>query len=277
MTASTVSKGRQTRRLTVRTHARAMPYAGGKVKLGRWIVEQLPRTVNCTYVEPFGGMLGVLLQKPPSRTEIVNDLNERIVNWWTVVRENPDGLADWLEFTPASQVNFDLAVSRLDDTDPLRRAWALSVVLCDSYMHSDATKSQNYQTSYAGSGKQLPNREQLRAVATRLRNVQLEHGDALKVLERTADRAYTVLYVDPPYPSTVGSNHYRYTPDWERLTELLQAQKGQVAVSGYVDEWDHLGWRKVSRRAYSHVGNAGRRVEHLWCNYPAEADACPVR
>ena len=62
----------------------AMLYAGTKsgrsaLGLGHWIAGQLPQSEQQTYVEPFAGMLGVLLARPRSQLEIVNDLDERVV------------------------------------------------------------------------------------------------------------------------------------------------------------------------------------------------------
>jgi DNA adenine methylase len=39
------------------------------------------------YVERFGGKANVLLRKPPSTVEIFNDLDERVVNFFRVLRD----------------------------------------------------------------------------------------------------------------------------------------------------------------------------------------------
>ena len=72
---------------------RGLKWVGGKsaasaLGTGKWITSLLP--YDRTYAEPFAGMCGVLLQRFPSAEEIVNDLDERVVNWWRVVRDRPD-------------------------------------------------------------------------------------------------------------------------------------------------------------------------------------------
>ena len=40
------------------------------------------------------------------------------------------------------------------------------------------------------------------ALSQRLKYVQLENCDALKLVERTVDLEYATLYLDPPYPTS---------------------------------------------------------------------------
>lgn len=49
-------------------------------------------------------------------------------------------------------------------------------------------------------------------------------------------------------------------------------QQGRVAVSGYGDEWDCLGWRRVEKEGLVRRPNQTARkvVEVLWMNYPSD-------
>ena len=55
------------------------------------------------------------------------------------------------------------------------------------------------------------------------------------------------------------------------MTDLLLVQQGQVAISGYGQEWDHLGWtrsEKESRFVFNgETSISESRVEVLWMNY----------
>jgi DNA adenine methylase len=56
-------------------------YHGGKWKLAPWIIEHLP--LHSIYVEPFAGAGSVLMRKPRSKVEVLNDRYDRIVSAWT--------------------------------------------------------------------------------------------------------------------------------------------------------------------------------------------------
>ena len=75
----------------------------------------------------------------------------------------------------------------------------------------------------------------------RMRHVRLINRDVCDVLEKTADVPDYVIYCDPPYQN-VDTSPYRRSPfDRGRFVQLLKAQRGAVAVSGYGNEWDCLG------------------------------------
>jgi DNA adenine methylase len=88
-------------------------YYGGKTTLAGRIADLLPEHRH--YVEPFAGSLAVLLAKPPSPMETVNDLDGNLMTFWRVLREQPDDLARVCALTPHSraehQAAYDLEAS----------------------------------------------------------------------------------------------------------------------------------------------------------------------
>ena len=92
----------------------ARRYYGGKSPLretGPWIAKQLPDAP--LYVEPFGGMAGVMLQREPAMKEIFNDLSGAIVNWWLCVRDEPVEFERRLRLTPRSRGLYEEAYEYL--------------------------------------------------------------------------------------------------------------------------------------------------------------------
>jgi hypothetical protein len=64
-------------------------YYGGKARLAGWIASLLP--ARRTYVEPSCGSAAVLFAKGPSPTELLNDLDGAMVNFFRLLRERPAG------------------------------------------------------------------------------------------------------------------------------------------------------------------------------------------
>lgn len=96
--------------------AGGLAYYGGKSPgrpLTAWIASKLPPwEYQRLYCEPFAGMLGVLLTRKPTRLEVVNDANERIINWWTVIRDRPDEFGRMLDWTHQhSRIQFDRCIA----------------------------------------------------------------------------------------------------------------------------------------------------------------------
>ena len=78
--------------------------------------------------------------------------------------------------------------------------------------------------------------ERLLAVAERMRSVQIEHDDALKVIRRF-DGPNTLHYCDPPYvPQTrtsgSGYAHELSVDGHQALLEALLEVQGKVVLSG---------------------------------------------
>ena len=258
---------------------KTLQYHGGKSTgnpAGKWIAGILPWDLNSVYVEPFAGMLGVLLQRKAVKCELVNDINGDIHNWWTQVRDNHDELARLIALTPLSRREFKRAQELLNSGkgNALTRALALCVVIQQSLMHAADCPSwaplyTPIRPSHRWTGHELA------PLAERLHAVQLENRDAIEVLERVSLCPEAVVYCDPPYRTT-SVEHYgegKDGTDWARMEELLKAQQGKCAVSGYGDEWDCLGWHRLEmKKPFSVLTAKGHRqaqtrTEVLWCNF----------
>ena len=254
-----------------------MAYYGGKQHLAGWINSRLPRRE--AYCEPFAGMLSVLLARPPSKVEIANDLDGNLVNWWTVVREDPEGLRELLDWTPHSRSVWRDARERVraGGGSRLRRAWAYHIAMGQSFGGTPRTSRMGWVCGYKGgthNGWRFP-RERFAELAARLRDVQLECRPAEEVLEGTLGCESMVVYCDPPYHTT-DRRYANNTVEVEVVAALLREHKGEVAISGYDAEWDCLGWERSECDTTSAVvrgrGESTRR-NVLWTNYaPPQGD-----
>ena len=260
----------------------ALPYFGGKSTLARgsgpWVNSLLPTRTDCLYAEPFAGMLGVLLGRPPSHVELVNDLNDRVVNWWRVIRDKPTEFLEVYEWTPNARREYEDAYDNLDNPawSDVQRAVAFTTILERGLIHGDGGSRKAWGVSYNPSIGSIPRRrpEMVYALSDRLRHVQIENRCAVKVVTQLSSIEDAIVYLDPPYRSA-GTSAYRHGDgvDHEALKAAVLSCRGMVAISGYEgDGWGELGWREESFesiRVTMHAGGnrTSPRREKLYMNY----------
>ena len=225
------------------------------------------------YVEPYAGMLGTLLCRPPAKQEIVNDTNDALVAWWTCLPDQPEELERLVTLTPISRTEYDRAkkIVQQKDAETLRKALAFDTILRYGVgARTDKGTNFGYTAQYSGSKRWVS--AKFERLAARVHNVQIENKDAIDVLKFTATLDDVTVYCDPPYYSAA-RRYANNDVDVQRLTDALQAQKGVCAVSGYGDEWDHLGWRRHEKETVCTIkGNLGPRTEVLWMNQDKNGD-----
>lgn len=258
----------------------------GRHAVGRWVAGKLPPVAaDQIYIEPFAGMLGCLLQRPPAQCEIVNDLNGHLLAWWTAVRDHPQELARLLDATPKSRQQYndcrDL-LARIETGEeavsPARHGWAAAVVVTQSHAHNLQLNSGWHQ-NHNPHPQQNPARRVL-LLADRVRNVMLENRPGEELVEAWAPRPQAVIYCDPPYPSAAAV--YSHTAvDADRMLDAFRGAQAKIAVSGYpADPWTALedhGWRRFTMCTVSKMGDRRGRREVLWANYdPPGQQTLPV-
>lgn len=259
---------------------------GGKKKMAGWLIERFPEHVR--YVEPFGGAGHVLFTKPPSVFEVFNDLDNRIVNFYRVVRD-PDSfkrLQFILELSPHAREEFDDAMDTSLCEDPVENARRFLVLMRQArggLGMTAATKSawavskRIRRKMPEAVSKFLTAIDGLPDVHERLRHVTIECLPALQVIEKY-DGPDTFFYVDPTYVAETRHGkkaatylHEMTREDHEALLDLLLTVKGKAMISGYAsDLYDSrlAGWRREELVTTAHVANSGqRRVEVIWMNF----------
>ena len=251
-----------------------MPYVGGKQTMADQIVSLM--APHDHYVEPFFGGGSVLMAKPPSMMETVNDIDEHLVIFWRMLRDRPKDLAWVCAMTPHSRAEHRAAQDLTDcgDLEVARRVW---VQLTQGrggrrtstgwrYVVTKSTSTYgltDYLTSYL---------ERMLDCAERLQRVSLECRDAVDVIT-IYDSADACLYVDPPYLGTARNRAGLYAhemadeADHARLLDAVLACRGQVILSGYASPlYDEAlaGWERIEVGVRDQASRD--RVEVLWIN-----------
>jgi DNA adenine methylase len=272
-------------------------YYGGKTRLAGWIASLLPP--HRTYLEPFAGSAAVLFAKAPSPTEILNDLDGQVVNFFTVLRDRPADLARALALTPYARAEYEQVAAGYDDPglDEVERARRWFVRVNQSISHlAGRGRPSGWAAAFNTNGadhahKFAATADRLQACAERLRRVHLEQRPAVEVIAKYAKAdAGAVIYCDPPYLAATRSSRtkrvgldyaveYASEAEHRALAQVLHATPATVLLSGYPSHlYQELygGWWRLERsvqRPTSNVsgGRGAVAVEVLWSNRPLAA------
>ena len=248
-------------------------YVGSKWRIAEWIIDQFPP--HTCYVEPFAGGASVLIQKPRSKLEVLNDLNGDVVNFFDMLREKTADLVRAIQLTPYHEGEY-IRAHEPGCTDLLERARRFYVRTRMSFGSSEAFQKSGwrYQTNTTRNltlTDEFNRVDHLWATADRLKQVQISCTDYKTCIKRF-DTPGTLFYVDPPYPASTRyetRNYYRHEMLEDQLhvemAEVLKSLEGMVIVSGYeCDLYRDLftGWRMIQKPTRAN-GNASV-TECLW-------------
>lgn len=278
-----------------------LKWHGGKAYLAKQIVELMPR--RCAnpgapnpldhgwlhYVEPyFGGGSVLLANEPDGISEVVNDFNSELTNFWNVLAK-PDLFQKFLRAIEATPFSEELFIQSGDPTiqneSPTSRAFWFFVRCRQSLagrMDSFAPRSRS--RTRRGMNEQvsawLNAIEGLPAVHERLKRVLILSRPALEVI-RAEDGPRTLFYLDPPYlhetRTTIDEygQHEMSRDDHHQLLCLLLDVKGRFLLSGYrsrlYDDFAKTAnWRRLDFDLPNNAaGGAEKRrmTESVWMNY----------
>jgi len=255
-------------------------YFGGKQTLAPRIAALFPPHAH--YVEPFAGSLAVLLAKPPSRMETVNDLDSDLMTFWRVLRDDPTGLERVCALTPHSRGEHQACYDRPAELSDLERARRVWVCLTQGRAGQLKRTGWRHYLDPAGSSIGMPGYlagyvARMAPACERLSRVSLECRPALELIEAFSPHRDVLLYVDPPYlGSTRTSGGYvhemRTESDHRELSEALSAVRGAVVLSGYLSELYaelYAGWHRLDITVGTGQGGTWEsRTEVLWSNRP---------
>lgn len=269
-------------------------YYGAKQSIARRVIEILPP--HNAWVEGFCGSAALTLSKRPVPIEVINDKDNQIVNLFTQLRDNHEGLCRAVELTPYAREEFERARacvigtgdgeegSGLAELDPLEQARRFLVAAMMTVNGSIGMRAGwSYSQSYAREGREarvnrwcnLP--ERLGKVVDRLRGIRVENRDARELLDMFADRPATLMYLDPPYFTRREHGYMIDARDEAFHQELLKKcvrARCMLLVSGYENElyaevltadrgWERVGIDTATRDT---TGRDYPRTEVLWMN-----------
>jgi DNA adenine methylase len=240
-------------------------YIGGKNRLAGVIIERIPK--HLTYIEPFSGGARVFFRKPPSRVEVLNDLDSELVNFYRVCQYHHEELIRSMRFMPVSrELFYDLKEDETKKLTDIQRAARFLYLQKLAYGGRITRKAYAIRVLERANLRSDAIAETLNETHARLVGVQIEHLPYDQIIKRY-DRPGTFFYLDPPYYD-IRLYHYNLEhEDFIEMAELLKGIKGKFLLSLN----DHPEVRKLFagfhietvKIAYSLHRKAGRRYHEL--------------
>lgn len=191
-------------------------WVGGKSQLIHEINARLPRDFATydTYVEPFvggGAFLFHVLRTYPIKRAVINDLNERLINLYRVIKGNVEDLisclreieAQYRALDDSDRKSFYLRVrERFNDTAKSDQVTSASDFIflnrtCFNGLYRENSKGAFNVPFGRYANPRICDAENLRAAGNQLQRVEILCGDFSETIHYAKGR--TLFYFDPPY------------------------------------------------------------------------------
>jgi DNA adenine methylase len=190
----------------------------------------------------------LLLNKPLSSIEVLNDLDGELVNLFEVIRNDVDTFlkrADFLLYSRELYTRWraDLQKGAVP-SDRVERAVRFWYVVRSAFIgHPD--KGWAFARTRVRSQARTVQRAlaSLRAIHDRLRTVEIDHLD-FRACIKNRDAASTFIFLDPPYPETSQYRIGKFSlDDHKGLAEILRHAKSKWLMT--------VGDHKIIREVYA--------------------------
>lgn len=259
-----------------------LKWHGGKWYLAPKIVALMPPHTH--YVEPYAGGLSVMLAKDPEgASEVANDIDGRLSNFWRVLQDDKTfgRFRRTLEAVPFSEAEYR-AAEKATAGGPVDQAVRFFIHCRQSlagrmnaFAPLSRTRTRRGMNEQASAW--LNAVEGLATVHARLKRVAILNRDALDVI-RQQDGPDTLFYLDPPYLGETRATEDVYSHEMgvDQHAELLQTVReceGLVMLSGYPSEMYSRRLPDWERHEFSLPNQAAagkqkrRMTEVVWCNF----------
>lgn len=198
-----------------------LKWAGGKRQLLPQMREFFPQCFT-TYVDPFIGGGAVLFDIDP-KNAIMNDSNPELINLYTVVKNNPDGLVSALtRHSQNHSKEYFYRIRALDREPNFQQCSEIEKAARTIYLNKTCfnglyrlNRSGQFNVSFGKyDNPKIVNKDEIFAMSEffNSRNVDMRCGDFSKVLHNLPKGSF--VYFDPPYfPLSKTSSFTGYTKE----------------------------------------------------------------
>ena len=212
-------------------------YAGGKITMLKHILPIIESIPHTCFVDAFGGSASVLLNKKPSKSEVLNDINSNIYTLYKVLRDPilSEQLFERLDFTLHSLEDFNHAKDVCDGNcaaDDVERARCTFIKYTCSFggIGGHFARARLENKAKCNMGCRI---SKMPIFQERLKHVTLENEGYEKLFERY-DSNETLFFLDHPYVKEtrtckIYDNEFT-TSDHENLIKIVNECKGAIIL-----------------------------------------------
>lgn len=216
-------------------------WVGGKSKLINKLIPLIPK--HKCYVEVFGGAGWLLFGKEQSSVEILNDYDNWLMNFWSVVQNAHEQLIDSFKYTLVSRELFNNYKNKYKNNnieDAIEKAHIF-------YYLVNAGFASDMKNPIFGTKCQRRNGLRIDEIDTsinnaykRLQKVTIENK-SFEDIFKIYDNENTFFYLDSPYRNTKQYAVGKFTDEqYELLAECCKKAKGKwlytINDDGYIKE-----------------------------------------
>lgn len=206
-----------------------LPWIGGKRRLAKTILPMFPDH-EC-YCEPFCGAGAIFFLKPPSHSEVINDINSELISLYRVIQHHLEEFIRQFKWSLVSREMYkwlqDTPSQILTDIQRAARFYYLQKLA-----FGGKVSGQTFGTSTTSPPRLnlLRIEEDLSAAHLRLARTCIEHLDWHQCIIKY-DRPTTLFYLDPPYWQTEGYGVPFPLEEYQAMAVLLRSIKGKAILS----------------------------------------------
>lgn len=210
-------------------------YYGGKQNLISELLPLIPP--HKQYVEPFVGGASLFFAKKPSQTEVINDFDLRVANFWQVLQTDFEALQTMVKNTLHHEHAYAHArdVLKAPIVDKVEFAWAFWVQTNMSFSSKlfagFAFGNDNSRPSQTKSKKD----KFLKPLYERINKTTIFCRDGLDLIV-LKDSPNTFFYLDPPYAESNCGHYEKGKNVYYDLLDLLPTIEGKWLMSSYPSE-----------------------------------------
>jgi DNA adenine methylase len=226
-----------------------LKWAGGKRRLIQHIIRLLPLDYNHRiYHEPFFGGGALFFALKPTKGSI-NDINPRLINFYRVVRDDPEGLIETaMEYRYEKETFYKLRAyynrASLGPTEDAALTLYLNKTAFNGLYRVNSKGEFNVPFGRY-TNPTIVDKDRIRAASRQLQNIEILQNDFTYVVEKAEEG--NICYFDPPYlPLSDTANFTSYVRDgftWADQVRLRDAciklhEKGVLFVlsNSYVEK-----------------------------------------